>query len=176
MKEGKVCFNEIFFNSIKYIHEVKIFNEIQNNKKIIIFDFRNREEYLSNHLDLSLNIPFDEHELDYYETLFDKKLNITDQKYIDSEEVKLRLKNCRRYFIVIIMSEERIKRKAIENCERDQDINLLTKEKILKTLLFYKSLVIKGVRDIGIYNLGIKELTSQYKFMMHSRDIKPLIK
>ena len=53
-------FNQKFFKTLNYIDETKIFNELQNNKKILIFDFRSRIEYEQSHLENSLNIPIDE--------------------------------------------------------------------------------------------------------------------
>ena len=70
------------------------------------------------------------------------------------------------------MSENKIKRKTIETCSSSLNCNpdSVEKEKIIKTLLFYKALVSNGVREIGIFNLGINKLISEYSFMMNFND------
>ena len=172
--DEQFSFDDNFLNCIRYIHEVRIFNEIQNSKKILIFDFRNREEYFMQNLGLSLNIPFDEHDFEFYQALDDKKIAVLD-KYTDCCEVKQRLKSFKRYFIVLLMSETRIKRKTIENC-LSEETDSLERDKIIKTLLFYKALVKQGVREIGIFNLGINKLASEYGFMINKSNTRTCIK
>jgi hypothetical protein len=171
-------FDENFLNNIKYIHEVRIFNEIQNNKKILIFDFRRKDEYFKTNLGLSLNIPYDEHTYDFYQNFNEKKVATLVEQYTGCHEVKQRLRSFKRYFIVLLMSENRIKRKTIESCSSsgDDSVDPVEKEKIIKTLLFYKALVSNGVREIGVFNLGINKLTSEYGFMMNFNDAKTCLK
>lgn len=171
-------FDENFLYNIKYIHEVRIFNEIQNNKKILIFDFRTKDEYFKSKLGLSINIPYDEHNYDFYENFNDKKVACLIEQYTGCSDVKLRLKSFKRYFIVLLMSENKIKRKTIETCSSSLNCNpdSVEKEKIIKTLLFYKALVSNGVREIGLFNLGINKLISEYSFMMNFNDSKTCIK
>jgi hypothetical protein len=157
------------------MHEVKIFNEIQNNKKILIFDLRTVEEYKANHIDLSINIPYNEHDNNFFETICDKKFNLVKDQYMNNREVKQRIETFKRYYIVLIMSQKRIKKKKIENFD-STEVDKDEKDRIIKTLLFYESLILNGVREIGVYNLGIDKMVEKYDFITHIYGQDPLAK
>ena len=67
-------FNDKFFKSINFIDETKIFNELQNNKKILIFDFRPKSLFKQNHLENSINLPIDEIEVESLNEFDDQSL------------------------------------------------------------------------------------------------------
>jgi hypothetical protein len=171
----KVQFDSNFINTLKYIHEIKIFNEIQNQSKILIFDFRKRSEYEARHLDLSINIPYDESDTDFFETFCESKIKLLCENFTHSDCVRQRIKSYKRYFIALIMSEEKIKRKQIENVLSDEGEEE-KREAIQKVMLFYKALIIKGVREIGLYNGGMKKVAENYEFMLWHGIEKPLAK
>jgi rhodanese-related sulfurtransferase len=153
---------------INFIHEVKIYNEIQNHKKIIIFDLRQRDQYQKAHVQFSINIPFNEYDAQFY-------INFSEKKYADltdSEDLKEMIKSYKRYYIVIIMSDEKIKRKNIISFNKQEEG--VDKEIIRKSLLLYQSLVTNKVRELGLYNIGFSKFASYYYFLVN-RDNVPAI-
>ncbi len=163
-------FKEDFLINVNYIHEVKIFNEIQNNKKILIFDLRTKEEFKESYLEFSINLPYDELSDDVLVKFDENKIS----EYATSKELKEMVKRYKRYYIVIIMSQIKIKRKTIidfVNCSNKED-----KQKIIKSLLLYQSLINKKVREIGLYNLGFLKFVEHYYFMVYNHNNKPIAK
>jgi len=158
-----------FLQSINFIHEVKIFNEIQNNKKILIFDFRKKEDFIRFKLDNSLNLPYDEYDKDVFKVFHQNKLI----EIAKNEELKDMLKKYKRFYIVIIMSEVKI---SMRNIYEYKSCELEEKEIILKCLSFYKSLVKNRVRELGLFNLGFKNFLEHYDFMVMKNNCLPLAK
>lgn len=171
----KEQFDDNFFRNLKYIHEIKIFNEIQNNKKILIFDFRKREEFVASHIELSVNIPHNEYDHDFFESLCDNKIKTLCEDFTECEEVRKRIKNYKRNFVALIMSQEKIKRRTIESCE-SMEIEQDERDRITKTLLFYKALVCNHVREIGVYNSGMGRFSEHFQFLLWENMKTPLVK
>ena len=96
---------------------------IQNYKKLIIFDFRKREDFNINHIHNSINIPFNEFDFKFFETIDDQKLCYLCNNFVKCDELKCMLKRYKRYYIVLIMSQEKIKRKTIEAIGTDKKLN-----------------------------------------------------
>lgn len=168
-----------FLKSIKYINEIKIFNEIQNFKKVIFFDFRRREEYKSYKIEQSIHIPFNEFDLTFFETMDNEKLCTLCNFYVACEELRTMLRKYKRHYIVLIMSEDKIKRKTIEDFFSCNTLNEEIddeKEQILKSLLFYRALKKNGVYEMGLYNLGFKKLNQHFDFILKTEYREPLVK
>ena len=170
----KELFDQKFLTEVAYIQEIKIFNEIQNRKKILIIDLRKREEYDALHLELSINLPYNEYDDEFFFNLFTKK-NQNWSLLTNDEDVKKRLKDFKRYFIAIVMSEEKIKRRQVESFNSDE-IDTEESNRIIKSLLLYKCLKQNGVREKGIYNSGISKFKTNYNFLLCTYGNKPIIK
>jgi hypothetical protein len=168
-----------FLKSLKYINEVKIFNEIQNFKNVIIFDFRKREEFKTYQIEQSIHIPFDEFDVNFFESIDDQKLCYLCNNYVSCHESRSMLRKYKRHYIVLIMSEEKIKRKTIEEMfsyfpqkEKMEEGN----EQILKCLLFYKALKKNGVYEMGLFNVGFRKFFQHYDFMVNTSFRKQIVK
>ena len=171
-------FDEKFIKSVKLINEVKIFNEIQNYKKLIFFDFRNDADYKLNHLPHSIHLPFTEFDFDFFENINDEKINFISNKYVYCEELKEMLRKYKRHYIVLILSEEKIKRKLIESaCLEKHDTTDEKKSQIIKCVMFYRALRKIRVYEMGLYNLGFEKIKHHYDYLLvkESRN-KPFVK
>jgi len=167
--EESLHFDSDFLFNINFIHEVKIYNELQNNKKILIFDLRKKEEKEFWSLDYTINIPYDEHSDDFF-SIFEVENFI---KKTDNHEVKEMLYKYKRFYIVIVMSEEKIARRTILKFpECDGDEKLIIK----RSLLLYKALTNKRVRELGLFNLGFKKFAEHYGFLIKFKGQIPAAK
>jgi hypothetical protein len=170
---NKELFNDKFYKSLQYIHEVKIFNEIQNYKNILIFDFRRKEEFDKHRIENSINLPFDKYDYSFFETLDEAKIKQIAEVASLNEETRNMLKRHKRYYIALIISEEKIKRAMIESCEKF-DSDDIERERIIKCLLFYNALVKNRVYELGLYNKGFKKFEQHYYYLVSSIDKKAL--
>jgi hypothetical protein len=161
-------FDQSFLKSIFFIHEVKIFNEIQNKKKIIIFDLRKRDEYNKCFLEGSINIPYNEYDYEFFETFNESTIS----GMTSNTNLKEKILRYKRYFIAIIMSEKKIKRKDILELNSTDD----EAERIKKCLLFYKSLIRNKVREIGLFNKGFERISKDYYFLVNNLYCSPTFK
>jgi len=162
-------FEETFLKNVNFIHDVKIFNEIQNYKKILIFDFRKKEEFDECHLNLSINIPYNKFDYSFFESIQETELaNLTDDLELKNNVLKYK-----RFYIAIIMSSNKITRHAILN----QD-SLIEEENeiIIKCLLFYKALTKARIRELGLYNKGFERISKNYYFIINNLSCSPLVK
>jgi rhodanese-related sulfurtransferase len=149
-----------FLKSLNLIHEVKIYNEIQNNKKIIIIDLRTRSEYENCKIDFSVNLPYDELDVDFFSN-FDE--NIIIEKFTENEELRKMLKTYKRFYIAVIMSESKICKgeifgKVPASSEKNGEI-------ILKSMALMKAFYQKKIREIGLFNQGFSKLYKNYSFL-----------
>jgi hypothetical protein len=161
---------EQILNRINFIHEVKIYNELQNHHKILIFDLRDRDLFTNSHICYALNIPQNEHSVDFYTN---PEIE-SHSAFTTSDELKSILKSYKRYYIVIIMSEQKIKRKHILSYHsRDESPE---KDIIRKSLLLYEILVRNKVREIGLYNMGFSRFAAHYYFIITRGCIPPIAK
>lgn len=168
MDNKNVEFTENFINSINFIHEVKIYNEIQNSGKILVFDLRSRADFDKSHLENSINIPLDEFDFEFFEKFDENKI----ANLVTDDTVKSMVLKYKRYFIVIIMSETRIQRKTILDAK--SAVSKEEQDTIKKSLQFYKSLTDNKVRELGLYNLGFKKFSEVYYFMITNNKDAPL--
>ena len=149
-------FNQKFFKTLNYIDETKIFNELQNNKKILIFDFRSRIEYEQSHLENSLNIPIDEIDVE--------RLNSFDENFLvmfSGENDKLHLiQKYKRLFIAIVLSQNKIKRKSF--IQPNGNIEELY---IGKILTFYQTLKNNKIRELGLFKKGFNVIQKSYNLL-----------
>ncbi len=164
---------------IKYISDVKLYNEIQNDKKILILDLRSREEYAAGHIALSFNIPFDEYDYEFFQSWCNNS-SVLENK-TDDTCIKLRLKNFKRYFIGIIISNFKINPLVIEQIinnsgDNQNDESSNYNERITKALLLYQSLMSNSVRELGLYNLGLEVFYGNYSFLMSRLGETPRVK
>ncbi len=163
-------FTEDKLNEINFIHEVKIFNELQNHKRILIFDLRTSEQFTNTHLEYAINIPYNLTNEDMFSSFEEAKY----VSFTDSEVSKLMIERFRRYYIVIIMSEIKIKRKVIMKYFHLKEEPY--KEIIRKSLLLYHSLYKRKVTEIGLYNLGFRKFAEHYSFVIMKYNNKALTK
>jgi rhodanese-related sulfurtransferase len=154
-------FDENFLNSINFIHEVKVYNEIQNDRKVILFDLRKQEDFKKHNLDQSINIPFNEFEESFFETIDEKAISELTQ----DQELRNNILKYKRFYIVIIISQTKISRKNIffQNSQDDEELEI-----IQKSLIFYKAFIKNRVREIGLYNPGFTNICKIYPFLIRS--------
>lgn len=155
-------FLKINQNNIHFINEVKVFNEIQNNKKIIILDLRSKSDFDKLSLPLALNLPYDELDYSFFQQFDENEV----AKFTEDIELKNKVFKYKRYFIAIIMSQAKIKRSIIRQSPENWPEDL--KEQILKSLLLYQSLVNLKIREMGLFNLGFEKFVSYYSFLFHN--------
>jgi hypothetical protein len=166
-------FDDKFLSSIHFINEVKVYNEVQNEKKVLIFDLRKKTDYEKCHLDFSINIPYNEYDEDFMKIFNLKKIKIIQDTICTSEELKEMISRYKRYFIVIIMSHEKINKTNINSVLNGNQEN---KEIITKSLLFYKALISNRVRELGLYNKGFVKFYNNYFFLTVGINNNPNLK
>ncbi len=156
---------------IKFLSEFKLYNDLESGK-LIIFDFRKKEQFnLGCLYDYSINLPFDE----IGEEVLDNP-KIIDEKllagYAHSEFLEHRAIKCKRFFIVIIISEEKIYKEAIFKSLSELDI--IKDGNIVKPLKLYKNFMLNNkVREIGLYNRGFDLIRCKFPFIIHSNNLIP---
>jgi rhodanese-related sulfurtransferase len=150
-----------------FINETKIFNEIQNNNKILVFDLRSKSDYEKMSLPDSVNLPFDEKPHEFFENFIG---NISPE-LSDDTAVKDMLCKFRRFYIAIIFSEENFHRKEIINYEAGK---LRSHEALYKALCLYHSLSTNKVREMGIYLKGFNAIFDKYFFIVRNDLNEPL--
>jgi rhodanese-related sulfurtransferase len=153
--------NEQFFKKIQFISEEKIFNELQNDKKILIFDFRKKADFDKKHLDNSINIPFDEVEFEFLQK-FDTQIL---QSYTNDTNVKSLIPKSRRQFIAIIMHNDKISKKKILQPSKFSEEEQFHTGKILT---FYKTLHLNKHREMAIFNKGFTRIEKYYSFLLNN--------
>lgn len=152
-------YKEPFQKKLNFITETKIFNELQNNKKIVIFDFRPRKQYEESHCENSINIPIDEIEVDSLSSFNEKALMAFNN---DEPNRACVLSKYKRLFVAIICSDEKLKKSHFLSPNREDS----TQELIIgKILVFYKTLITNKIRELGIYVKGFKLFSSNYNFV-----------
>ena len=151
-------FNENFFKKVNFINETKIFNELQNSKKILIFDFRPKAEFLYKHFENSLNLPIDEIDVDCLMKFDENEL----KKYTDDNYIKSLVSKYKRLFIGFICSSEKIKRKSFLSPDLSKNENL----QIGKILTFYKTLISNKIREIGLYIKGFNKIENSFNYIL----------
>ena len=166
--------NEIpsFMQNIRkfhFINETKIFNEIQNNKKILVFDLRSKSDYSKTSLPNSVNLPFDEKPIEFFENFIS---NISTDLSED-QSVKDMLCKFRRFYIAIVFSEEKFHRKEIINYDAER---LRSNEALFKALCLYYSLSANKVREMGIHLKGFSSISNKYFFIVRNGLNGPLFK
>jgi hypothetical protein len=88
MNGHPIQFDDKFISSNIFIHEVKVYNEIQNEKKILLFDLRKKEDYNKCHLDFSINIPYNEYDEDFFKLFDSKKIKYISDNLCQDDELK----------------------------------------------------------------------------------------
>ena len=161
-------------HQMKMISDLKLYNELET-QKIIIFDFRPRTafEEASIH-DFSINLPYDEVETKLLEdnNILDNKLL---EQYAHSDFLKGISNKCRRLFIVIIMSDDKICKEEVYKYIRGTIKESEYCDEIVKPLKFYKNLVQSKVREIGLYTKGFNKFKSTFPFLIHAYRNPPQI-
>jgi rhodanese-related sulfurtransferase len=168
MNDSNHQFDEKFLNSINFIHEVKIYNEIQNDQKILIFDLRKREDFDKSHLDLSVNIPHNEFEENFFENIDEKIISeMTKDKTLSENILKYK-----RFYLVIIISQNKIHRKNIflQTSQNKEEVDIIN-----KSLIFYKAFIKNRVRELGFYNHGFNKLVGYYPFLIRNSLFPPIV-
>jgi len=151
-----------FFSNLKkfnFINETKIYNEIQNNKKILIIDLRKDSDFKKMYMPFSLNLPYDQNSEKFYENF----INNINPDLSQDDIIKEMLYRFKRYYIAIIFSEEKFQRKEIINYDIQK---IKTFDNLYKALCLYQSLISNKVREIGICLKGFKRIYEKYSFMI----------
>lgn len=161
-------------HQMKMISDLKLYNELET-QKIIIFDFRPRTAFEEASIyDFSINLPHDE-----VDTRFLEDNNILDHKHLEpyahSDFLKGISHKCRRLFIVIIMSDDKISKEEIYKYIRGTVKESEYVDEILKPLKFYKNLVFSKVREIGLYTKGFNKFKRTFPFLLHTYRNPPQI-
>jgi len=167
---------ELSKNQLKMVSDSKLFNELEN-QKIIIFDFRPRKQFIqSSILNYSINLPSDEIKTELFENpgIIDKKLL---EEFAHTEFLRRKANELKRNFIVIIMSEDKIKKEEILKyftlIGTKDETNI--SEEIVKPLKFYITLITNKVREIGILNCGYWVFKTRFPFLVHINQEPPKI-
>lgn len=151
-------------DKLNYINEVKIFNEIQNS--IIVFDFRKKEEFeLSFISNSSINFPFNETPLDFLSTYDINKWSTM----TTSNELRDKILRIKRYYIVIIMSSQKIKQKTINSINKIKTIRKESELQAYTSILFYQTLLENKVREIGVLSVGFLKFIESYPFLLANK-------
>ena len=134
---------ELSENKLKMVSDSKLFNELEN-KKIIIFDFRPRKQFdQSSILNYSINLPYDVINIELLENpgIIDKRLL---EEFAHSDFMRRKSNVLKRNFILIIMSEDKIKKEEILKnfalISSNDETNI--SDEILKSLKFFINLII----------------------------------
>lgn len=152
-----------------YINETKIFNEIQNNKKILVLDLRSRNDYAKMSLPNSVNLPFDEKPNEFFENF----ISFISPDFSEDPIIREMLCKFRRYYIAIIFSEEKFHMKEIINYDAEK---LQSEEALYKALCLYHSLSTNKVREMGIHLKGFSSIFTKYFFIVRNNLSEPLFK
>ncbi len=157
MNEKKNCFPDM--KKFNFINETKIFNEIQNNKKILIIDLREKSHYENMSLPFSLNLPYDKNPEDFYSNF----TNYITPDLTEDQMIKEMLYRYKRFYIAIIFSEEKFNRKDII----DWDVEKIKSfDSLNKALSMYYSFTSNRVREIGVCLKGFKRIYEKYSFII----------
>lgn len=167
MKEIADLFPNI--KKFNFINETKIFNEIQNNKRILVLDLRPKKSFINFSLPNSVNLPYDE----YSDEFFQKFINNITPDLSDDPFIKDMLKKFRRFYIAIIFSDEKFHRKDVINYDNDKIKSL---NHLYKALSLYSSLTTNKVREIGIDQKGFSCINSKYWFLVRNNLNDPEIR
>jgi rhodanese-related sulfurtransferase len=152
-------YNEKFLNKLNFLNETKIFNELQNNKKIIVFDLRSRNEYEIYHCENSINVPIEEIEIENISTFNEQFLS---QFTKDDSYKTCLLSKYKRLFVAIVCSQNRIKKSLFLTSTKKDDAEEMF---IGKILIFYQSLINNKIREIGLFVKGYKMFHENYNFV-----------
>jgi len=152
---------------INFINETTIFNEIQNNKKILIFDLRSKSDFEKMCLPNSVNLPFDEKPIEFFENF----ISHINPDLSEDPSVQEMLYKFRRFYIAIIFSEEKFHRKEIINYDAER---LGSHDQLFKALCLYSSLSANKVREMGIQIKGFNRISSKYFFIVSNNLREPL--
>lgn len=155
--------------SVNYLKPNKLFSEMFNKssfndrtnvhgKNCILFDLRSKEDFEKKQIsNISINIPFNEQSEKYFSSLDPKLL----YQNISNANLKLKLQNYKRYYLIIIFSNSSFSKKQIVTTEEREKSEALD-----KALLLYQGLVQKKIREIGILNKGFNVFEKNYSFLI----------
>ena len=161
MDENSLLISNLNLKKVQFINEVKIHNEIQNHKKILIFDLRSQKEFSESSLPYSLNIPFKDYSENFFKNFSKNILNFQlNGKEDDLKEMILKYK---RFYIAIIFDRKKFHRKEILNFSEEK---FKEEESLYKALLLYNSLTSNKVREIGLFIKGYEKLKSKFWFIL----------
>lgn len=149
---------------IKFINDVRIHNEIQNNRRILVFDLREPKEFQNNCLPNSLNIPYSDYEFNFFKNFTEKVSNFEFKS--EESELKEMIKRYKRFYITIIFDEKKYHRKEILNFKEE---DFKKEESLYKAILLYNSLVGNKVREIGIFIKGFEKLKEKFWFILKDK-------
>jgi len=156
----KDLFSECLKSKLNFLNETKIFNELQNHKKIIIFDFRTRSQFAAYHLENSINLPVDEVSVEDLEKVDENTLLSYSH---NKEEAKPLLSKYKRLFVVLIFPQKQIKKRNFVSPNQEDYEETL---RIAKVITFYKTLVTNKIRELGIYIKGFGLLDNSFGFAL----------
>lgn len=161
-------------NNVKMVSEIKIYNEVEA-QKVIIIDFRSRKDFNSGCLfDFSINLPYDEVGDDILEDpgFFSKGLL---EKFAHSEFLEDRASRIKRYFVAIIMSQNKIRKHDIMSYVNGIDSAYEFSEELTKPIKLYNNLIQNKVREIGLYTRGFNLFRNKFPFLIHTNQKNPTL-
>lgn len=154
---------------VEVINENKFNNEIINNKGlIIVIDLRSNDDFLDYHYPTySINIPYDS-DFSSLETLS----NINDLsfflQFVDNKNKELKnvIKRMKRYYIVIVTSNDNITKKQLSNIYYKNNNSFILSNKdlsVIKGLMIYKTLIKLKIREMSFFCGAYKRFIEEYK-------------
>lgn len=158
-------------DSIHYLRETKLFNEmLNNNGEVLVFDFRTKEEYEENNLAFyTLNLP---HNVEVYNKKFCQIYDPSSwEKLTTDKTLKAVIKRLKRFFILIVVSSSEISKAKLKKLEAQlQDSNVIDEideSPELKAVLFYKMLAKNKIRELGFFIGDYSAFLSEFKTILY---------
>jgi len=159
----------------KFASVNKLFNAIQQYKKVLIIDFRNGEAFNKTHINGSINIPYNSITMD---ELTNYSANIFIDKHIANEQDKELYGHRRRLMVFLIPSCSSIQNlyDSIENLKSvnfkeisEQLLNdknkLIQFQGFLISCLLFQALLKEKVREVYILSEGFRTFLKQFPFL-----------
>ena len=161
MDDKTLLISNLNLQKVQFINGVKIHNEIQNNRKILVFDLRCQKEFSEKSLPNSLNIPYNQYPKSFFENFSENILNFALENIED--DLKEMIMRYKRFYITIIFHEKKFQRKEILNLSEEK---FKEEDALYKALLLYNSLTSNKVREIGIFIKGFEKLKGKFWFIL----------
>lgn len=152
---------------MRFIYAFQVFNHMFNksgtNEKVLehgkyclILDLRTEKEFEEKHIsNISIGLPTDQLSLEFFNKVDLNQIALN----LRTERNKEKLNTFKRFFIVIIFSNEPTEQETFQKIDNNN-------ESLLKLQLLYKWLVSNKCREIGICYEGFNKFEEKYPFLV----------